>query len=196
MKKSQRILGVAAFCCFVSLTLQAQQATTTQPAAAAVDETTLTIADQTPAAALAAPTSSVFTYILRMVLVLGLVIAAIYGIFAIIKGKSRKPEQEDSFIRVIGSAQLASNKAVHVIALGDKAWLLGTSESSVSLIAELDDKALVEAMVLRAQESPIMPRKDFASILAGILRPKGGADETTRKNQDFFSRQRDRIKKF
>jgi len=131
-----------------------------------------------------------------MVLVLGLVIAAIYGLFALLKGKGRKPEQEDSFIRVIGSAQLGSNKAVHVVALGDKAWLLGASESTVNLIAELDDKALVEAMVLRAQESPVLPRKDFAAMLAGLLRPKGGGDENARKNQDFFSRQRDRIKKF
>ncbi len=196
MKKAKRILGAAVFCCVVSLTLHAQSTTGTQPTAA-VDETTLTIADQTPAAAIAAPSSSVFTYILRMILVLGLVIAAIYGLFAILKGRGRKPGQEDSFVRVIGSAQLGSNKAVHVVALGDKAWLLGASESSLSLIAELDDRALVEAMVLRAQESPVIPRKDFASMLAGILRPKGGGDaENTRKNQDFFSRQRDRIKKF
>jgi hypothetical protein len=37
---------------------------------------------------------------------------------------------------------------VHVISLGEKAWLVGSADSSVSLISEIDDKETIDAMLL------------------------------------------------
>jgi flagellar protein FliO/FliZ len=165
-------------------------------AVAAVDETTLGIADAAAGRTATSPSPSAFSYILRMILVLGLVIAAIYGLFALLKRKSGKPGDEDAFIRVIGSAQLATGKSVQVVALGDKAWFLGVSESAVTVISELEDRELIEAMVLRAQQSPQLPKKDFAAILSGLMRHRGAADGAAPKSTDFFAKQRDRIKKF
>ena len=163
--------------------------------AAAVDETTLAIADAPPPGAVGA-TSSIWPYFLRMMVVLGLVIAAIYGLYALLKRSSKPKAPEDSYLRVLAAANLAAGRSLHVVSLGDKAWLVGSTDASVSLISEIQDKELVDALALRAAEAPQTPRKDFASMLTELLGRKAVKKAAVPDPGDFFSRQKDRLKKF
>ena len=50
--------------------------------------------------------------------------------------------------------------------LVDKAYLIGVSENSVNLIAEVNDKELVEALNLHAERQGSVPRpKNFSEVL-------------------------------
>jgi len=178
---------------------------TTSPAAAAqspaspVDETTLALDD--PAANPAGNTpsvgsSSILPYFLRMVLVLGLVIAALYGLFALLKRSSKLNATTDTYLRVLASVSITAGRSVHVVALGDKAWLLGSTDSSVNLISAIDDKEVVDALILRAAASPETPRQDFLPMLLGSLGKMGTRKATAADASEFFNRQRDRLKKF
>jgi flagellar protein FliO/FliZ len=97
---------------------------------------------------------------------------------------------------VLASTPLAVGRNLHVVALGEKAWLVGSTDASVSLIAEVADKELIDAMVLRAAESPQAPRKDFGAMLGEMLGRKNAKGGPAPRTGDFLGRQRDRLRKF
>ncbi len=192
LKKVIRLLGAAAFCLVVSTASYAQDAAAGSPG---VDETTLAIDDPAAAAESPAGGTSILPYALRMVLVLGLVLAAIYGLYALLRRNARPRAREDAYLRVLASAQLSPGRFLHVASLGDRAWLVGSTDASMSLIAEIEDKELVDTLELKAQASPEAPRADFSTFLSTWLKPKTGGKPRS-GTPDFFSRQRDRLRKF
>ncbi|HUW68850.1 MAG TPA: flagellar biosynthetic protein FliO [bacterium] len=206
MKKSIRILGVATLFLLLAVMAWGQNAATAPKSAsgtqagteAAVDEKALTLADPgtTNGAAAGTGSSSIVPYIFRMIIVLALVIASIYGLYALLRRSARQRAPSDSYLRVLATTNLAVGRSLHVVALGDKAWLIGSTDSAVSPVAEIVDKELIDALALRAAESPETPRRDFGSMLMTLLGKKGPRSSTSADASDFFSKQRDRLKKF
>ena len=115
--------------------------------------------------------------VVRMVLTLALVAAAIYGVIFFMKRATRRVEVADPFLKVLASAHLGSNRHAHVVAVGSKAWLLGASEGGVNLISEIDDKDVLNAMFLdesqRDVEAPSGRALDFKTILRRLGTPLG-----------------------
>jgi flagellar protein FliO/FliZ len=139
------------------------------------------------------PVSSGFV-VFRMVLALALVAAAVYGVVFFIRRASRPQERRNSHLKVLTSAHLGSNRFVHVVHLGNQAWLLGAGEGGVSLIAEVTDKEVLDTLLLedsqRQAEGGRIP--DFGSLLSrfgggrtsgGELPPENTADNV-RKNRE------------
>ncbi|MDR1220261.1 MAG: flagellar biosynthetic protein FliO [Treponema sp.] len=127
---------------------------------------------------------STFFLILRLVLVLALVAAAIYGIVFFLKKIARPVTQQGRFVKVLASAALGPNKAVHVIAIGAKAWLVGDTENGgVSLIAELTDQETVDAMLLEdsKRNAESAGKTGFANLFRALVESKTGA--TTGKKE-------------
>lgn len=204
MKKSIRILcGMALFMLMATMAWGQNAPATPESAsgaqagtAAPVDEKTLTLADPGTGTPAGANTSSILPYIFRMVVVLALVIGAIYGLYVLLRRSSRSKASGDSYLRVLATTNLAMGRSVHVVALGDKAWLIGSTDAAVSPIAEIQDKELIDALALRAAESPETPRREFGTMLMNLLGKKGTRSSTSADASDFFSKQRDRLKKF
>ena len=94
------------------------------------------------------PQSSIWSF-LSLILTLALVAAAIYGIVYFIKRASRGKAAADPFLKVLASAQLAVNRSVHVVNLGEQAWLVGSAESGVNLIGEIQDKDILNTLLLQ-----------------------------------------------
>jgi flagellar protein FliO/FliZ len=181
--------------------------------AQAVDETTLAIGDQPGAQTgvggrAAGPNTT--AYFIRMILVLALVLGLIYVVFRIMKRLAKPKIVADSSVRLLAQASLGPGRAVHLIGVGDKAWLVGSSENSVSLIAEIEDRELIDELALKAATAPLRAKADFASVLNSVLgkqrRParKGRAaaagdavgDAVGDNGPDFLARQRERLRKF
>jgi flagellar protein FliO/FliZ len=168
-----------------------------------VDETTLTLSDASApakAANIAAGTNTL-AYFLRMVVVLALVLAAIYGFYRLMKRLSRPKMAEDSAVKILASTSLGPGRALHVVALGSKAYLIGATDSSVSLVAEVEDKEYVDALALQAAMSPSPTRSpsmgDFGEMLAGLLGGKRKANaKRPARDGDFLAGQRERLRKF
>ena len=175
-----------------------------------VDETTLSLdapATATNQAATAAGPNT-FVYFLRMILVLALVVGAMYLVFTVMRRLARPKDRGDSPIRVLGSTPLGAGKSVHLLGLGSRAWLVGSSEHSVTLIAEVNDKELLDGLELEAATRKPSASADFAGILSSLLsRGKGGkaglrsAEPTMRPQPpegsgDFIARQRGRLDRF
>ena len=94
------------------------------------------------------PPSSIWSFI-SLILTLALVAAAIYGIVYFIKRSSRGKTAHDPFLKVLASAQLSVNRSIHVVNLGEQAWLVGSAESGVHLIGEIQDKDIINTLLLQ-----------------------------------------------
>jgi flagellar protein FliO/FliZ len=180
--------------------------------ASAVDETTLAIEGETGAGAKAgakAAGPNTFLYFIRMVVVLALVLGAIYLVFRLMKSLGKPKIGSDSAIKVLATTSLGTGRAVHVINIGSKAYLIGATDSSVSLIAEIAEKEVVDELVLKAGTEKAAPTGDFAAILSSLLpRKKGGAAKISERDKaraardqdglgpEFLAIQRERLKKF
>lgn len=169
--------------------------------ASSVDETTLALSDSGAPAKTAnnAAGSTTLAYFLRMVFVLALVLAAIYGVYRLLKRASRPKAVDDNAVRVLATTSLGPGKALHVVALDSKAYLIGATDSSISLVAEVTDKDFIDRLSLEAALAP-KPSKagaDFGDMLAGLLggRRKAGG-KRHRGDSDFLAGQRERLRKF
>jgi flagellar protein FliO/FliZ len=172
-----------------------------------VDETTLSLGDAAAPAKAAnnAAGSTTLSYFLRMVVVLALVLAVIYGVYRLMKSLARPKTAEDTVVKVLTTTSLGPGKALHVVALGSKAYLIGATDASVSLVAEVEDKELIDALALEAALSPSVAKrataKDFGDMLAGLMGLRGKAGrkaglKPTRQDGDFLAGQRERLRKF
>ncbi len=183
--------------------------------AQAVDETALAIGDQAAAAQSAQGQTALpsnLAYFLRMILVLALVLGAMYLVFKVLKRIGKPKAADDSSIRILASASIGAGRALHVVTLGEKAYLLGATDSSISLIDRVEDREYLDALALKAATEAGAPRADFAAILGSLL-PKGkkakdgkgrslaaggfSGDEAfeARVSADYLAEARERVKK-
>lgn len=129
--------------------------------------------------------------LLRMVLVLGLVVVAIYGVFHILRRSSRVSGSDDDLISVLGSRALPGNRSLHLVEVGRQVFLVGASERSVELVAEIGDQESLDEIRLQAANRPSMQRRTFSDMLSGVL----GGGTSLGDSLSFMSKQKERLKK-
>lgn len=195
-------LTIVMVMCGTSL-LYSQTATTNQEKQAqtitAPDEGSLQIGDA-PGTTTTNPQGGItFWTVFRLVLVLGLSVAAIYGIVYFLKKIARPAEPRDPYLRVLASTHLGSNRYVHIVAVGTKAWLVGSSDGSVQPIAEITDQETLDAMFLDESKKLSETGKnanDFKSILRRFVSPKNEeiAQNPIDLNAERLKKQRERLR--
>jgi flagellar protein FliO/FliZ len=141
---------------------------------------------------------SVFS-ILRMLLTLVVVAAAIYGLVYFLKFRriSRAKAELDPFLKILASVPLGPSRSVHVVSVGPQAWLVGSAETGVNLISEIADKDTINAMLL--EDSKRMaepggavgraggPLLDFKAILERLgisAKPENSGPDQIRKRSE------------
>ncbi len=130
------------------------------------DATPFGLGWEEPADAGTTSSSSTLWLFIRMFLMLAIVLGIIWLVFRLLKSGMMPGQENDPFLRRVATLPLSPGKAVHVVTLVDKAYLIGVSENSVNLIAEVNDKELVEALNLHAERQGSVPRpKNFSEVL-------------------------------
>lgn len=77
----------------------------------------------------------------RTLLVLALIIGAVYGVLHLLKKVNPKFTQaDDKQIKIEATKVLAPGRMVQIIEVEGRRFLVGTSDHSVNLLAELDKK--------------------------------------------------------
>lgn len=154
-------------------------------------ETAISFEDSQSAAQGAGP--SVWDLI-KMLLVLALVAAAVYGIVFLFKKTSKPASANDPFLKVLASSHLGSGRYVHVVSVAGKAWLVGSGDNSVNLIAEVEDKDAINAMLLEeSKKSAEAVTGRFPDFL-GILRKMGTPAGNRSQSADEIRKRRERLK--
>ena len=86
--------------------------------------------------------------IIKMIVVLALVIAALYGIMLFFKKRNNNVQSDDDFMRRVSSLTFSPGKSVEIVTLVDRCFMLGVTESNINLIAEITDKEMISALNL------------------------------------------------
>jgi len=131
--------------------------------------------------------------VIRMILVLILVAAAIYGLAFLLKKGQKKSFNNDPFLKVLASTHLGSNRFVHIVSVGSKAWLIGSGDNGSNLISEIEDKEIIDAMQLedsRRSEQTTGRLPDFLTMMRRI----GWRFNPQTPNADDIRKRRERMK--
>ncbi len=125
----------------------------------------------------------------RMLIVLAIVLAIIYLLTRLLKRNIAPGAENDPFLRKVSSITLSPGKTAQIVTLIDKAYLVGVSDNGVSLLAEITDKELIDAMNLYADKQGNSPRpKNFAEILELFMPTSNSAKRKNASvNKNIFS---------
>ena len=130
-----------------------------------------------------------------MVLVLGGVVAAIYGLFFLLKRIAGRGYPDNDLIRILSSKSLSSTRSVHLISLGRRFLLVGSAENSVNLIAEIDDKESRDEIDVFLAREDSSPKKSFRQLIGGLLSgSEEGGDDSVSSSAHFLKNQGQRMK--
>lgn len=137
-------------------------------------------------------TSTVGTFV-RMIVVLIIVIGLIYGVLWFIKKKTNVVKTEDDYLRRAAYINIAPSKSIEVITLIDKAYLIGVTEDNITLLGEIDDKELVQAMNINADKKANTKKPaNFSEVLDMFLikgnKNKNIFSETEQKVEELFDK--------
>lgn len=134
-----------------------------------------------------------FGDIVRMIVVLGGVLGAIYGVFYLLRRATRGAATDSPLIDIIGSRQLPGGKSLHLVSLGSELYLVGGADGGVNLVAKIEDQESIDELRLRASQTTAQPRQTFAEALASIMPSLGmGAKGPTKT---VLQQQRDRLRR-
>ena len=173
--------------------------TTVQP-----DESTLSLDGGDTASENTVPQSvapfSVWDFV-RMAVVLGGVIAGIYGFLYLLKKLSGQKVQNNGLINLIGSQMLSGNRSLHIVQIGRQVFLVGASDGSVNLISEINDRESLDEIQLSLSKESSSERKSFTDVFSGLfgrpgMKPAQKSSETSMLGSvDFLKQQQERLKK-
>jgi flagellar protein FliO/FliZ len=130
----------------------------------------------------------------RMVLVLALVAAAVYGVVFFLKRTSKPSATSDPFLKILASSHLGSNRYAHVVSVGNRAWLMGSSDGGVNLIAEIVDKDVLDEMLLKDSKKTSETQMGRFPDFVSMLRKLGTPVESRTANTDDIRERRERLK--
>ena len=136
--------------------------------------------------------TSTVSMLFQLILALAVVCALIYGVLYFIRRSKQFTAGDDPFLKNVANLPLAPNKTLYVVTLIDKAYLIGSSDASLSLIAEITDKELIDAMNLHAAQTA-GPKQSFSSFLHTFF-PAAKPKATDASPFDsFLAKQRGRL---
>ena len=135
-----------------------------------INEKDLTFSNS-PAAAKVNPAVTSFGImdLVRMVLILGLVVGLIYGVFYLLKRSAGGRLLESNSMRILGNLQLPGNRTVHLVEAGRQVFLVGGGEHGVSLISEITDQESLDDIRLKYQAGSPGIKRTFSDLLSGVL---------------------------
>jgi flagellar protein FliO/FliZ len=175
---------------------------TTALTAQSTDETAIQLDQTAPAAGTGtkpATTSSVWILV-RIILALALVCFAIYAIVHFLKKSTGINIGNDPYLKSVATLSLSPNKSIQVITLGQKGYLVGITDQSINMIAEVTDAELVDAMNLQADKKNPVPTGSFQSLLGNFFpamkkEATSGEGNSSPAATGFLQAQRERLRR-
>ncbi len=194
MKKIAFLLFIA-----VSLTAAAQEAETKE--FPVIDETTLTFDGAGQADGEGALTENISaggvstSDYLRMVFFLIVVIVIIWLFIKLLRRYSGNRFGDQDMISVMGSQTLTGETSLHVVEVENSYYLLGASQSNISLITEIKDQETIDSLRLKRSRAHDRQGKTFWEMVSGITpsRQNPGEDASA-ESVSFLKNRRERLK--
>ena len=127
---------------------------------------------------------------IKLVITLAIIILLIYLLLRFLRKFSvRDVQEQNNLIRVLGSRILHNNEIVHVIELEGLVYVIGSSSNQVTLLDKIEDKEIVDRLILNATNNP------SESTFSRIMGKKGFFQQETTSLVNFIKKQQERLKK-
>ena len=118
--------------------------------------------------------TSTIAMFVRMIVMLIIVVALIYGVFWFLKKKTNVVKTDDEYLRRAAYINIAPGKTVELITLLEKAYLIGATEDNITMLGEIHDDELIKAMNLTADKKNNTKKPtSFSDVLDMFLVKKG-----------------------
>ncbi len=131
---------------------------------------------------------------IRMILILGCVIAVIYFFFYLLKKGAQKKNVDNDIIKMLDYKQLSNNKGLHLVEIGSDLLLIGSSDTNVCLVQKIEEKESIDKIKLELSQRTEPEKKNFSDVLAKLFNQKKKEDNVN-DAIDFMKKQKERIKK-
>lgn len=137
-------------------------------------------------------TESSFWLFFRMILVLAVICVIIWFVGRLIKKRMDPGAEPDLYLKKTAQLTLAPGRTIQIVTLRDRAYVLGVTDSGISVIDKIDsteskdkalDKELIDDMNLRAAENLNAKPKDFASMISSL-------SSSSKRTEDFLKNRR------
>ena len=184
------VLFFLLLCNVVLLFAQETKAPTENNIVLQTEETALPVQEETPRQINGETSTAAMLF--QLILSLAIVCALIYGVLYFIRRSRRFSAGDDPFLKNVATLPLAPNKTLYIVTLIDKAYLIGAADASLSLIAEITDKELIDAMNLHAAQAA-GPKQNFNSFLHTFFPAAKPKEAEANPFDSFLTKQRNRL---
>jgi flagellar biogenesis protein FliO len=133
---------------------------------------------------------------IETIFVLALFIGALYALYRFLQ---RKRELEGAkggdTVRILSHQTLGGSKAIEVVEVGRRVFVLGVADSAVSLIAEINDEETLESLRLDHARSETNVSESFMDrLIRGLGRSKQQEQGSISQSKlDYLRAQKDRL---
>jgi flagellar protein FliO/FliZ len=135
------------------------------------------LGEESPGVSVAEPEPVSGFLIFRTVLLIILAAAAIYGLVHVVKKLSQPRDTPNSSLRILAVLRLGPGRFIHLVALGNRAWLVGSGEGGISHIADVTEQETLDTLFLEEsrQNGASGRTGDFQSLLRrlGVVKSPG-----------------------
>ena len=137
-----------------------------------------------------------FGMFIKTILILGIFGGVVYYVIKYISKKQGLSFPKLDIIQIITSIPVGTNRFLQIIEVGNKYYLIGSTDSNVNLLAEITDKDTLNIIkVMKNKENIIKKPPTFAYFMNNLL---GGVKnrKISDVSADFLKKQKDRLKNF
>jgi len=141
---------------------------------------------------------SYFGMFIKTIIVLGIFGAGIYYVFKYISKKQGLSFPHLNVTRIITSLPVGANRFIQVLEVGEKYYLIGSTENQINLLTEITDKETIDKIKVMKNKSPqneagagpIHFTQFLNDLLGGITKKFKAKD-----GGNFLEKQKERLKK-
>jgi len=130
--------------------------------------------------------TSWFSQILKTTFILAIMIFAFYAFYRIKIFRKQFLSKNSEIIKLLHNQQISPGKSMHIIELGNKLMLLGSSENGISLITEFHEKQVIDQIKLDCQREITEEKPDFWIETGKIVSDKIKSFFTKNHSNDSF----------
>ena len=136
------------------------------------------------------------SHIIRLILSLIFVVFLAYIVIKFMKKSRLFVVNDDAYLKLVAGLNIEQGKSIKVFTLGEKAYIVGVTNNSITKIAEIEDKVLIDAMNLKANETVKTEVPNFSKVFSSFFPTAKTSKVSEEKifNDDFLKSQQERIK--
>jgi len=139
---------------------------------------------------------SYISMVFKTLLILGVFGIGIYYFAKYISKKQGLAFPHLNIIKIITSIPVGTNRFIQIIEIGNKYYLIGSTDNSINLLTEIIDKETINMIkILKNKQVKKVEYPSFSKFLNNLI---GGFSKKTpvKENSSFIKKQKDRLKKF